>query len=124
MWVQFLPGVLFIGSQLDVSSATVLTNVEVAGETPVEPTILIAPWRNTSAVGFDPTGPRGIRPCSPTQRQPSQKRFSADASPAMGTFPGRLTGQALPGLFAKEIVPQCVVWGASPQPSTIFSSPA
>jgi hypothetical protein len=99
-------------------------NVEVAGETPVEPTILIAPWRNTSAVGFDPTGPRGIRPCSPTQRQPSQKRFSADASPAMGTFPGRLTGQALPGLFAKEIVPQCVVWGASPQPSTIFSSPA
>jgi hypothetical protein len=36
---------------------------------------------------------------------------------------GRLTGQAMPGLFAKEIVPQCAVWGASPQPSATFHLP-
>ncbi len=29
----------------------------------------------------------------------------------------------MPGLFAKEIVPQCVVWGASPQPSATFHLP-
>jgi hypothetical protein len=53
-------------------------NVEVAGETPVGPTILIAPWRNTSAVGFDPTGHRGIRWGAATFRRQS---VESDARP-------------------------------------------
>ena len=53
-------GGTYIGSQLDVPERHG-PNVEVAGETPVGPIILIAPWRKTSAVGFDPTEHRGIR---------------------------------------------------------------
>jgi hypothetical protein len=59
MWVQFLPGYLHRLAVRRIERQR--PNVEVAGETPVGPTILIAPWRNTSAVGFDPTGHRGIR---------------------------------------------------------------
>jgi hypothetical protein len=36
---------------------------------------------------------------------------------------GRLAGQAMPGFFAKEIVPQCAVWGAFPQPSATLKEP-
>jgi hypothetical protein len=64
-----------------------------------------------------------FRPCSPTQRQPFQKRFSAGANPAVGTFWKVNFRQAMPRLFAKEIVPQCAVWGASPQPSATFHLP-
>ena len=70
-------GGTFIGSQLDVCERHG-PNVEVCRRNSCRADHLIAPWRNTSAVGFDPTGHRGIRWGAATFRRQS---VESDARP-------------------------------------------
>jgi hypothetical protein len=68
-------------------------------------------------------GSTNFSPAYPNAEEAISKIVYVSVRVRARVLSGRLAGQAMPGFFAKEIVPPCALWGAFPQPSATLKEP-